>query len=69
VEAGGYPASTTDRVSTKIRMRELEFFYVNQRSLKSIDFHEKHISAIIRHPQNPKNVKSKKRTKQCSRVL
>lgn len=50
-------------------MRELEFFYINQRSLRSIDFHEKHISAIIRHPRNPKNVKSKKRTKQCSRVL
>ena len=28
-------------------MRELEFFYVNQPSLKSIDFHEKHICAII----------------------
>jgi hypothetical protein len=47
VEAGGYPASTTDRVNTKIRMRELEFFYVNQPSLKSIDLHEKHICAII----------------------
>lgn len=28
-------------------MRELEFFYVNQPSLKSIDLHEKHICAII----------------------